>query len=491
MKEFNAWLSLGQKMIPGGMGVLDPEKQNQIDQIQQMMGKPTPSQGALTPAGFIKNPTPKGNQPQVVPPPRKKDPFIDAAQMPNAFVDEVPAVMDEMNAMPELDIQVDDGPTQQPDYADDPMDVQLDIDEPQATQNNETIQPPSQPIGTLPQEIVPQQNSLISPSQVPLTSRQMVLAQLDKVVNNYADQQKLQQDEIDRLKEGLNRYESMDQGIDFTPLAALSDAWFGGNLTSAAKQIAPPSADERAKNIQDMQLKIAEAQGRIPKDQLEAMKMKLEQLSYMDQRDTALEVAKINAKSRGQNQGASGVRAGIAQDRLASAAADVIDKDPLVKKYYDMSEQADRDVALLDTPLLTYQNLNEVQIGLARVIAGGGQSAVSREEKTEFKTLGLELANLKQKLTGSPQDVASPEIVAQLRHIGERLKQGLQKNAYNRANKLAEGRGKVYKNNPIAAEVLRDKVESYKPIPSESEVTGSFSAEKKARLEELRKKLGK
>jgi hypothetical protein len=450
--------------------------------------------GTLTPAGFAPNPTPKGNQPQVVPPPAPKRPPFDpfsGMENPNAFVDEVPAVMDELDAMPDLDMQMPENMSDEMYYAQPQEELPSDyVPQPQVPpQPAVTAQPTTTPIGTLPSEIAPKQPSLM---QTEKPYRQRLLEELDTAMGNYSELQGISQEEIDAMKMQLGDYQNMDQGVDFTPLAALSDAWFGGNLTAAAKQIAPQSPAERQQTIMALQDKIANAQRDIPKAELDAMKLRLEQLSYMDQRDNALEIAKINAEARKAAGGLSGVRAGIAQDRLASAAADVIDKDPLVKKYYDLSEQADRDVALLDTPLLTFQNLNEVQIGLARVISGGGQSAVSREEKTEFKTLGLELANLKQKLTGKPQDVASPEIVAQLKHIGERLKMGLQNNAYNRASKLAQGRGKVYKNNPVAAEVLKDKVESYKPIemPPEGAV-GGLTPEKKARMEELRKKLGK
>lgn len=324
--EFNPWLSMVKKAVPNGLGLIDQGEMGQIDELQSILGSP---QGTLTPGGFAPNPTPKGNQPQVVPPPTpKKPPFDPFSGMPapeprgsQEYIDEVPAVMDELNAMPELDIQVPDDLTDEAYYYTPPQDEVPNDYVPQPPQPPVTAQPTTSPLGTLPQEIAPQQPPLMGGQK---TSRQQLADALETAMSNYSDLQGITQEEIDEMRMNLADYKNMDQGVDFTPLAALSDAWFGGNLTAAAKQIAPQSPAERAQTISALQEKIVNAQRDIPKAELDAMKLRLEQLSYMDQRDNALEIAKLQAQAR---QNAMGQGYGLRQKGFEEKVDARLDQD--------------------------------------------------------------------------------------------------------------------------------------------------------------------
>jgi hypothetical protein len=187
-----------------------------------------------------------------------------------------------------------------------------------------TAQRTATPPGILPQELNPQQPSMSG------SYGSQLMRELETGRQNYAENVMMQQSEINKLKEGLANYASQDQGIDFTPLAALSDTWFGGNLTAAARATAPETKSQRLKNIVDMQKQIAAAQGEIPKAELEAMRTTLAQLGYAEQRAQNLEIAKINAAAR---------KSGIMQEALIQKEAARLDRETqqLEKRIGDMT----------------------------------------------------------------------------------------------------------------------------------------------------------
>lgn len=176
-----------------------------------------------------------------------------------------------------------------------------------------TAQPTRQPIGTVPQETVPQQ-----PAMVGSGGRLSLADEIELASKNYGEGLSMNQDEIDKMKAQLSSYQQSDRGIDFTPLAALSDAWFGGNLAAAAKATAPESEVEKRKNMADMQAKIVAAQKGLSDAEREGMQQRLQQLGYQEQRKSNKEIALINAAARDN---------GIVRDRLLQKQADKLDND--------------------------------------------------------------------------------------------------------------------------------------------------------------------
>lgn len=187
-----------------------------------------------------------------------------------------------------------------------------------------STQPIRQPLGTIPQEIIPKQ---IGPAPV----RKLSLAEeIDLSQQNYGKGLALSQAEIDKMKEGLSRYTKSESGVDFTPLAALLDTWYGGNLTQSARAMAPETEAQKQKNIIDMQGKISQAQRGMSDLEREGIQQRLSQLGYEEQRKSAKEIARINAETR---------KTGVMQDRLAQQKADRIETDvqKLEKRIGDLT----------------------------------------------------------------------------------------------------------------------------------------------------------
>lgn len=126
---------------------------------------------------------------------------------------------------------------------------------------------------------------------------------------NLAEARMAEQQEIDRMKETLAKYQSMNPGFDYRPLAAFVDARFGGGgyFSKAAQAMAPESEAERAMNINAMQTKIAGAQSKLTGSELDAYKNQLVQQGYMSQRQADMLIEKLKLKAGGgKSQGRHG-----------------------------------------------------------------------------------------------------------------------------------------------------------------------------------------
>lgn len=347
-----------------------------------------------------------------------------------------------------------------------------------------TAQPTTQPIGTVPQEIVPQQPSLAQPQSQsgPIDPQELLrrieaikppdnskmMAELALGEKNRQAQQLAQLGEIDKLKEGLAKYAREPEGFNFTPLAAFVDTLGGkdqrSHLMEAAKSMAPETHAEKARHMQDMQEKIATMQGQIPGQELDALKNKLAQMGYMDERQTKLEMAKMAAEARLGGMGSQATRAGTAQDRLAQSAQGKIHDDEIIKGAQKQINQMEIDKHTLNTAkVITPQMYDELTTGLANAISGGRASAVSTQERQHFDNAEKILAEIKQKVSSGVYDVNSPEVKQYLYDTIDRLGEGYRINAYARAKQKQAGAAKAYAHTPNALAALNDAVESYNP----------------------------
>lgn len=356
-----------------------------------------------------------------------------------------------------------------------------------------TATPTYSPTGMAPQELVPSQPALadasngtgLQPSQLdwmkqyllankptisPEMERQMALA--DK---NSADSISRQDAAVEDQKKLYAQYAKADRGIDFRPLAALSDSLYGSKLSQAAQDMAPESAAQKMQHQMEMLKGITAGTAGLTKDQLDYVKQKLQQQSYVENRNTKNEIAKNADLTKlavsGNGTGFQKQRIGNQQDRIASQAADKFDNDSLIKKSETMRQQIDLDKHTLDTAtVLTPQIFNEIQIGLANAISGGRSAAVSTQDKVEFSSLEQDYLRLKQRVTNKPEDINSPEVRAMLASTMDRLSDAYKGNAYSRAKQIREGRAAAYANNPAAIKVMDAKVNAYKPQGAKPEV---------------------
>jgi hypothetical protein len=177
-----------------------------------------------------------------------------------------------------------------------------------------------------------------------------------------------------------------------------------------------------------------------------------------------LAAAKLKAES--MQPLAQARMAGVAnqQDRIAAQAGDLFDKNSILTKINKQKQQIDLDKHTLENSTsLTPQMLNEVQQGIANAISGGGSAGLGKTEQIEIQTAQQKIAELKQKFTSDPTPVNDPKLIQYFHDTLERLGDAYDINAYSRAQQIFQGRSKAYKNNPAALEVMKDKLDSYKP----------------------------
>lgn len=296
-----------------------------------------------------------------------------------------------------------------------------------------SIQPTTQPIGTLPQEIVPSQPAMAGPNLMDMYNRiealkprdnSQILREMAMGEKSLGESKMLQQKEVDKMKEGLAKYAGSERGIDFTPLAALSDAWYGGNLSQAAREMAPESAAKKTQNIQEMQGKIAAAQGEFPKLEMESLKNKLAQMGYMDERQNKLELAKIAAEAKltvgGQTGAYQGKRLALQEKRievgLEKEARGSVNNDPSLKQYIPRLEGAAKIGELIHAAktgkvVSNQALLGQVNAEIARLETGSQSPGLGQSEKTELQDAAAEFGALKDRIIGKPTDAVHPEVL--------------------------------------------------------------------------------
>lgn len=179
--------------------------------------------------------------------------------------------------------------------------------------------------------------------------------------------------------------------------------------------------------------------------------------------------------------GISRERLGMAKDDQAKRAADTFDSDTTLKTLGVQQQNIRRGKHTLDTvKQLTPQLFNEIQMDIANAISGGRSAAVSTQNKAEFHSLEIDLANLEQRLSSSPQDIGSPEVKAYIRDILGRLDEAYQQNMADRAGQLS--RGRKYESNPRAQEALDEKSGQFKMPEKAPEGAGLLGDQSKGLL---------
>lgn len=166
---------------------------------------------------------------------------------------------------------------------------------------------------------------------------------------------------------------------------------------------------------------------------------------------------------------ASSRAAGVenAKDSIASRAGDHFDKDPILTKINKQKQQVELDRHTLSTaPVLTPQIINEIQQGIANAISGGGSAGLGKTEQVEIQTAKQKVAELQQRFTSDPTPVNDPKLVEYFQGVLARLGEAYDKNGYARAQQLYNGKKSAYRSNPAAVQVMKEKVESYKPSES-------------------------
>lgn len=303
----------------------------------------------------------------------------------------------------------------------------------------------------------------------------------------------LQQGGIDQLKQYQQDYSQMPIQTDYSQMGALIDSinQNSGKQTNFAKNFQEQAAkqetpEQRVAALSGMQKDVLNQQLGLSKEDLGGLKDQLD--FYKTQQANQAMSLRDQLSQRNndrlmamlaQRQGNSDRSFGLQQDRvgaytenmqnrkdqIAQNAGDHIDKDPLLIKIDKQSQQMDLDSHTLATAkTLTPQLINEVQQGIATAISGGSSAGLGKTEQIELQTAAQKLANIKQQITSNPTAVNDPALVSYLSDTIDRLRSAYQKNGYARAQKIFNGRSTGYRHNPDAIQVMKDKVEAWKPI---------------------------
>lgn len=157
----------------------------------------------------------------------------------------------------------------------------------------------------------------------------------------------------------------------------------------------------------------------------------------------------------------------LRRDDQAANAAGKFDNDELMKASSSQLQQIQIDRhTIQSSPTITPQMLHEISNGIASALNKGKAVGLGMAEMQDLSTSQTKWAALMQQITNSPQDGASPEIRKQVLDTLDRLEDAYQRTMGSRAKQLAIG--KEYASNPKAQKAVKDKVQSYQPVPTPS-----------------------
>jgi hypothetical protein len=353
----------------------------------------------------------------------------------------------------------------------------------------QSAQPTTQPIGTLPQEIVPSQQPLAAgapvgsqqwmlerllsqtPTMSPEMERQMKLAD-----QNASASMGRQDAALDQQKAALADYTKADRGTDFRPLAALVDSMFGGggNFGKAAEGMAPESAAKKMENRAQMLQQITQNTGALTKDQLDYVRQKLQQQSYVENRTTKQDIAKnadlTKLTTAGMSKGTQDQRMDLQKQRLAQQvgkeARGTVNNDPILKTFTPRLEGAAKIGELIqgarEGKVVNNQALlGQLNAEIARLETGSQSPGLGQSEKTELESAKAQLGALRDRVTGKPSDSVSPEILDTAGKMVNELSGSYMKGIDSRMIFLGEGMTPEQKS--IVADKHKSLKDTYSP----------------------------
>ncbi len=139
---------------------------------------------------------------------------------------------------------------------------------------------------------------------------------------------------------------------------------------------------------------------------------------------------------------------GLRERNSANAINKQFAGDPIVKAV-DMQQNSilkgEQQLNSKDKPI-TNQMLNEIQNDYANAITGGRQAAQGTIHDQQMQTAQARLANLKQYVTGAPEQAATPEQIKYFKTAFNELKGLNQQIRKSRIDTLSEGSDAAYGN---------------------------------------------
>lgn len=309
----------------------------------------------------------------------------------------------------------------------------------------------------------------------------MPAADYQALFNQYGQKQQeaLAQEQIgiDQLKQYQRQLQNQNGSAQdwVLPLAAIGESLGGPKTVEALRASGIETPQERKKNIIALQEKIQEYQNKATKGNLEALKTQLE--SYRKSQLTPLDNELKNAKIGFYNSGNREKLQTERQDFQAhSGVVNKLMNDKQLGQRLSQTNNMQNSLDIINkADVITPQQIHEFQQAIRANLGIKGTSGVGEREETYIKTLGMNAANVKQFLSGDPQNVANSPVL--LKHFKE-LAGIEQKNISNQSKKrmdaLTAGHESVYKRNPT---LKKDLDEAVKNVGAQFETGGQHAGE--------------
>lgn len=114
---------------------------------------------------------------------------------------------------------------------------------------------------------------------------------------------------------------------------------------------------------------------------------------------------------------AANVVGGTRKENMLRAEAGRFHNDSRIKQFSNQIDMIDNIKGILANPNLTNQEFNDAQIEISNAIAGARGAALGKLERTEYDTYEQHLQDLKQRITGNPQDAVPAGIRKQFNEL--------------------------------------------------------------------------
>lgn len=324
----------------------------------------------------------------------------------------------------------------------------------------QTSMPTSQPLGTAPQEMQPSQPSfmqsnpwlyaeMLSRSKPMSPDLKKMFSESDSVGAKAMDRQA---EDLDTQRRLAAEYESKPERTDYRPLAAFVDSMTGSKFGPTAEALAPESPEQKMLKQLEFAKSISSGSQNLTKDQLDYIKNKIQQQSFMENRLTKEDIAKMSNATKlatsSATAGLAGQRMGMQQQRLdqqvGKEARGTVNNDPMLKIYQPRLEGAAKIGELLQSAregkvVSNQALLGQVNAEIARLETGSQSPGLGASEKTELQDSAATLSAFKDAITGNPSDAVRPEVLNAAGKMVNELSGSYMKGIDSRMNMLRAG----------------------------------------------------
>jgi len=212
------------------------------------------------------------------------------------------------------------------------------------------------------------------------------------------------------MKDRLYKLQLLKAGVQEDPTGGLIPRQGSAQLGEAMRGAAVQNYKMANPNATDQDLESAVPHGLMPEQYKQIGDMVKPALTYQGQNARAKSYSDIGHE-RNQIAGAS---LGLREKNSANAINKQVVSDPVVKATDMQQNSISKGIQQLeskDKPI-TNQMLNEIQADYANALTGGRQAAQGTIHDQQMQTLQAKTANLKQYITGAPEQAATPQQIA-------------------------------------------------------------------------------